>query len=575
MAPRSSLRPWALSLLSLGALVCGPVAAQGADLCAAASVLSPGTTAAAFDTNVCADTGAPATSTPLAIQPCSSIGADVWFQWTATRTGDARFAVCGANFDTKLGLWRGTQCGSLAPLACNDDACGLQSIIVYPVTLGQTYFVQLGFFTAQYPAGTNVWGAGTLTITELAPVPNDTCSSPTVIPAGTNAIPFDTVGATVSSFNGGGCPPPGGPDVFFEWTAPAAGDYAFRTCGSSGDTAIAVHRGVGCGAICEGTNDDACGLQSILQVLGVQAGDTFLVQVAGYAANDRPSGTLSIVPFTPPACAVSDDMYEDNDVCGQAIALGDGTYPGLICREGDNDFFSVVVAPGEDLVVAAYFIDSIADLDLYLWDASAGPAGCGSVIRGVGPNNGSLSAAVSFTNNEVVTYRNTSTSPETILIEVDYFSAGIQTCNTYDLTIVGNAALPIGAPFCSPLNNSSGGPSILWVTQPPLVGDVSLNMNVAPLPMNSTGFLLMSRAATPGMPINAGNLCLDVTMLLRFQQAPVNSGPAGYVGFPFPWQIAPAPIMAGETWHFQFWHRDTAGGAAVANFSRGLSLTFQ
>jgi hypothetical protein len=47
------------------------------------------------------------------------------------------------------------------------------------------------------------------------------------------------------------------------------------------------------------------------------------------------------------------------------------------------------------------------------------------------------------------------------------------------------------------------------------------------------------------------------------------------VSFAYPWHVAPAQIVAGETWHFQYWHRDAVGGVAGANFSRGLSLSFQ
>jgi hypothetical protein len=42
----------------------------------------------------------------------------------------------------------------------------------------------------------------------------------------------------------------------------------------------------------------------------------------------------------------------------------------------------------------------------------------------------------------------------------------------------------------------------------------------------------------------------------------------------FPQPNGTVPVMAGETWSFQCWHRDVAGGAATSNFSEGVSLTF-
>jgi hypothetical protein len=32
--------------------------------------------------------------------------------------------------------------------------------------------------------------------------------------------------------------------------------------------------------------------------------------------------------------------------------------------------------------------------------------------------------------------------------------------------------------------------------------------------------------------------------------------------------------MAGDTWHFQGWYRDTPAGSGQSNFTNGLSVTF-
>ncbi len=36
-----------------------------------------------------------------------------------------------------------------------------------------------------------------------------------------------------------------------------------------------------------------------------------------------------------------------------------------------------------------------------------------------------------------------------------------------------------------------------------------------------------------------------------------------------------APVLAGETRHFQYWYRDALGGSATSNFSSAQSLTFE
>ena len=66
---------------------------------------------------------------------------DIWYAYTATVSGEATFDLCGSEFDTRLAIW--DACGG-NELACNNDDCGLQSVVTLPVTLGTTYYVQVG-----------------------------------------------------------------------------------------------------------------------------------------------------------------------------------------------------------------------------------------------------------------------------------------------------------------------------------------------------------------------------------------------------------------------------------------------
>ena len=63
-----------------------------------------------------------------------------------------------------------------------------------------------------------------------------------------------------------------------------------------------------------------------------------------------------------------------------------------------------------------------------------------------------------------------------------------------------------------------------------------------------------------------------------------NSGPNGTVSLSTElgeWSIGAQPIgggsrpaLAGETWYYQFWHRDVVGAGAMSNFSEGLRVEF-
>ncbi|MBK8975614.1 MAG: hypothetical protein IPM29_06785 [Planctomycetes bacterium] len=77
----------------------------------------------------------------------ASGGSDMWFSYAATAAGDATVETCGAGFDTCIEAYSGT-CAALTSLACNDDACGLQSRITFPVMTGTTYYIRVGGFAA-------------------------------------------------------------------------------------------------------------------------------------------------------------------------------------------------------------------------------------------------------------------------------------------------------------------------------------------------------------------------------------------------------------------------------------------
>ena len=143
-----------------------------------------------------------------------------------------------------------------------------------------------------------------LFISASAHAQGDDCANGVPV-SGTGSWSFDTSLATVSGFSGGAiCSDLSsqdmGPDQFFEWTANAAGTWQIDTCGSSFDTKLSAHLGSGCGATCEEHNDDGfCGsFNSELVLAGVNAGDTFLIQVGGWNGAAGP-GTLNSLNLAP------------------------------------------------------------------------------------------------------------------------------------------------------------------------------------------------------------------------------------------------------------------------------------
>jgi hypothetical protein len=112
-------------------------------------------------------------------------------------------------------------------------------------------------------------------------------------------------------------------------------------------------------------------------------------------------------------------------------------------------------------------------------------------------------------------------------------------------------------------------------------------------------FLVGSTASDPGIAVSNGELCVAGGPFYRYNVNATTSnsvgvfdaagvlvnfagtssvGPIGMeTGFDVPDSIpdtVPFAIMAGDTWHFQAWYRDTPAGAGSSNFSNGLSVIF-
>ncbi|MEM8711983.1 MAG: hypothetical protein AAGG01_13620, partial [Planctomycetota bacterium] len=77
----------------------------------------------------------------------------------------------------------------------------------------------------------------------------------------------------------------------------------------------------------------------------------------------------------------SDDVFEPNNDCAAAIALGDGLYQGLNVESQDPDFYAVEVPSGGALAADILFDSALGDVDLFLW---APGASCGTAVSGPG-----------------------------------------------------------------------------------------------------------------------------------------------------------------------------------------------
>jgi hypothetical protein len=86
---------------------------------------------------------------------CGLLGSDIWYTYQADFDGMVTIDTCGSSYDTAIAAYFGCGC-PVDPedlQACNDDTCGLQSSITFPVANGQCYLIQVGGFAGAQGSG--------------------------------------------------------------------------------------------------------------------------------------------------------------------------------------------------------------------------------------------------------------------------------------------------------------------------------------------------------------------------------------------------------------------------------------
>jgi hypothetical protein len=202
-------------------------------------------------------------------------------------------------------VYAGGGCPAATSIVCDDDACGLQSLVQWPVTAGSTYALQVGGMS--FTAGS--WGTFRL---ELAGIPaNDNCATPAI--ANPGGASYDNTTATTGAQ--GQTNPCGGitNDLWWTWTASVNGTAQIDTCfQTSVNTSLAVYAGTGCPAgVALACSDDACaGGQQSEVTINVTPGTSYTIQVgsapgfpggpSSFTIIETPSGGSPLTPFCLP-----------------------------------------------------------------------------------------------------------------------------------------------------------------------------------------------------------------------------------------------------------------------------------
>ncbi len=254
-----------------------------------------------------------------------TVGNDVWFRWVASCTGAVTVGTCGSSFDTRIAVYNACPVIFNSAIACNDDACGLQSSVSFDAVSGEDYLIRVGGYS-------NAVGTGVLRIDACPPPPNDACANAIKVSAGgtfSGALLHATSDGSASCGSSANQP-----DVWYSFTAPAAGcggTLTVTTCGTHDtggidagtDTVISLH--ASCGGAEIACNDDApntcAGQDQNLQrdsriVYAIAPGETVLIRVSKFTTSVAGPFTLNV-----------DYVSVANSNCNSAAIIGLGQTP--------------------------------------------------------------------------------------------------------------------------------------------------------------------------------------------------------------------------------------------------------
>lgn len=138
-----------------------------------------------------------------------------------------------------------------------------------------------------------------------------------------------------------------------------------------------------------------------------------------------------------------------------------------------------------------------------------------------------------------------------------------------------------GEAYCVAANNSTGQVSTVAAIGSPEVALNDVTLETTGLPQSTLGYYIVSAAEAyvVGVGGSDGNLCVGAGTG-RYAGNVLSSGMDGSVELLLDLSSIPQPtgsvaVSAGETWRFQYWHRDTNMSGPTSNFSRGIRVTFE
>ena len=320
---------------------------------------------------------------------CAATSASAWHWFVPAVSGVHTISLCSSSIDSVATLYASCVPAASAPtfLACDDDTCGDDSVLVASLTAGQTYYLRVA------SKGATSTGAYSVLISAPAAAApsNDFCGSSLSLPLNTPlaASNVPTAGSDLSA-----CGTLDTSDVWFTLSAGTPGQYLIQVCSRAFQPVVSIHSSCAapsssCSASGSAVNC-ALGGSASLAYTPPSTGN-FLVRVAGVRGS---FGDFTITAFSPRA----------NDLCSAATPISLGVpAPGTTTPALSTDA-AVACAPSSFDAWHTFFATQTGlfsfstctgtDFDTVLSIHSACPASPGSTLLACSDNACSSGSSV-------------------------------------------------------------------------------------------------------------------------------------------------------------------------------------
>ncbi|MCO6462190.1 MAG: T9SS type A sorting domain-containing protein [Saprospiraceae bacterium] len=268
----------------------------------------------------------------------------VWYEFTPAAPGTYTFSTCPADApgnsipDNVMRIYTspyGCNGSFDAPVACNDDNCGLKAKISTVLASGTTYYILV--------YGYDTYTGNVQLHVSFTPLPGDICNEAIVIPGdGGGTFPYYTEVvsneyATDEDDPTTACNSDTHRGIWFTFNPTASGEYNISSCQNDGtatsitDDVLSIYTSTnGCsGPFTQvACDDDGCttlGLQAVINNVSLTEGVTYYILAFGY--NTRIGNIQLKISTVPPP----------NDLCVEAINIT--PTPGIFTDPGVQTTF--------------------------------------------------------------------------------------------------------------------------------------------------------------------------------------------------------------------------------------------